>query len=77
MPGYQATLGAFVAAALVFGPNASPAPQANRQASAVVAMTQIGQQTKAVFDGLHDVRNAALDVVFDVAGVVIAKAKQF
>ena len=77
MPGYQATLGAVVAAALVFGPNASPAPQANHQASAVIAVAQIGQQTKAVFDGLHDVRNAALDVVFDVAGAAIAAAKQF
>jgi len=30
-----------------------------------------------VFDGLRDCRNAALDVVFDAFGALIAQAKQF
>jgi hypothetical protein len=73
----QAALGGFLAAALIFGANASPASQADGQASVAGAMAQLGWQTKVVSDGLRYCRNAALDVVFDVAGAVIAEAKQF
>ena len=73
----QAALGGFLAAVLVFGGNASPVSQAGGHASEVGAMEQIGRQTEAVFDGLQNWRNAALDVVFDAYGALITQAKQF
>jgi hypothetical protein len=72
----QAALGGVLAAALIIGANASPAAPAGGQAS-VGAIAPIDRQTEAVFDGLHHFRNAALDVVFDAIGALIAQAKQF
>jgi hypothetical protein len=73
----QAALGGFLAAALIVGGYTSPAAQTGGQAPAVGAMAQLGRPASVVFDGLHTLRNAALDVVCDAFGALIAAAKQF
>ena len=73
----QAALGGFLAAALIVGGYASPVAQAGGRPSAVGALAQPGRPAEAVFAGLHHWRNAALDVAFDVVGVLIAQVKQF
>lgn len=77
MTSRQSALGGFVVAALIFGASASPVAPAGGQASVVGIMAQIDRQTTAVFDGLHNWRNAALDVAFDAYGALVARIRQF
>lgn len=73
----QAVLGGFLAAALVFGSDASPVAQAGGQASVAGFTSPFGRQPETVRGELRTWRKTALDVVFDVYGAVIAQAKQF
>ena len=72
----QAALGGFIAATLVFAGGASPVTQSGTRVSSVGVVTQLRQPVETVFEELHNWRNAALDVVFDVFGAAIAAAKQ-
>jgi hypothetical protein len=73
MQGRQLVFGGILAAVLVFGGGAS---QAGSHAPVAGTVAQLDRQRAAMFEGLHNWRNAALDVAFDVFGALIAQVKQ-